>query len=374
MTRPAYRGLTWDHPRGYRALEAAAQAIAPDHGLSITWDRHPLEGFESHPIADLAARYDLIVLDHPHVGEAVAHDCLIPIDEVMDLGELDALDKSAIGPSLASYRYAERHWALPLDAASQVMAYAPGRVETPPATWEEVVELASRAPVALSLAGPHAALTFQSIMATFTGGARPQDSFADPAAAREAYALMAALTGEATRARIDQNPIALLEAIAGGEDLAMVPLVYGYVNYARHGRVAFADAPRGAAGIGSILGGTGVAVSRRCAVTDELRAHLAWLMGTDAQHRFIPAHEGQPALRSAWNDPAVGHAWGGFYSATRATLEAASLRPRHDGAIPFQTEASARLRAGLLGGEPAAPVLADIEAAFTRHHAKGTET
>jgi len=373
MSGMQYRGLTWDHPRGYRALEAAAEAIAPTQGLTIAWDRHPLEGFESHPIADLAERYDLIVLDHPHVGEAVAHDCLVPVEEVMGEDMVEALGAAAIGPSLASYRYAGRHWALPLDAASQVMAYAPDPVDAPPTTWAQVIDLAARAPVALSLSGPHAALTFQSVVASLHGAGRPENAFVDPEIGAEAYAIMAALTGEETRARAGQNPIALLEALASGEDLALVPLVYGYVNYARQG-VAFADAPRGRAGIGSILGGTGIAVSRRCKVTDELRAHLAWLMGEEAQRGFIPAHEGQPALRSAWADPAVDAEWGGFYSATRATLENAALRPRHDGAIAFQTEASARLREGLLNGEPATPVLADIEAAFARHHQQGTET
>jgi multiple sugar transport system substrate-binding protein len=374
MSTTAYRGLTWDHPRGYHALEAAAATIAPAHGLSIAWDSHPLEGFESHPIADLAERYDLIVLDHPHVGEAVARGSLVPMEEVMGEAMVAGLKAAAIGPSLASYRYGGHHWALPLDAASQVMAYAPARVEMPPETWAEVIALARRAPVALSLSGPHAALTFQSVAASLHAGARPEDAFVDPQIGGAAYDLMAQLTGDATRARIDQNPIALLEALARGEDLALVPLVYGYVNYAKNRRVAFADAPRGPAGIGSTLGGTGIAVSRRCRVTDALRAHLAWLMGDEAQRIFIPANEGQPALRSAWADPTLNAEWGRFYTTTRATLEAASLRPRHDGAIAFQTEASARLREGLLAGESAAPVLAAIEAAFTRHHIRGTET
>jgi multiple sugar transport system substrate-binding protein len=252
---------------------------------------------------------------------------------------------------------------LPLDAASQVMAYAPTRVGTPPQTWDDVTALARREPVALSLSGPHAALTFQSIVASLHAGGRPKGRFVDPHTGREAYELMARLTGDATRARIEQNPIALLKAVSNGEDLALVPLVYGYVNYARTG-VAFADAPRGPVGIGSILGGTGVAISRRCAVTDELRAHLLWLMSEEAQTAFIPA----------WADRQVDAAWNGFYSSTRATLEAASLRPRHDGAIAFQTEASARLREGLLAQEPAATVLAGIEAAYTRHHTRGTET
>jgi multiple sugar transport system substrate-binding protein len=373
MSTPTYHGLTWDHPRGYRALEAAAASVAPAHGVQIAWDRHPLEGFESHPIADLAERYDLIVLDHPHVGEAVAHDSLLPMEEVMGEAMVASLAEAAIGPSLASYRYAGRYWALPLDAASQVMAYAPARVESAPTTWTEVIALASGAPVALSLSGPHAALTFQSIVASIDAGGRPRDAFVDPMVGRQAYEIMAELTGAATRTRSKQNPIALLEALALGEELALVPLVYGYVNYARSG-IAFADAPRGRAGIGSMLGGTGIAVSRRCTVTAELRAHLAWLMSEQAQSGFIPAHEGQPALRGAWTDPKVNEDWNGFYTTTRATLEHASLRPRHEGAIAFQTEASARLREGLLAGEPAAAVLAAIEDAFARHHIKGTET
>lgn len=71
------KALTWDHPRGYNALVAAAKLPEViSSGLAISWDKQPLEGFESHPIADLCARYDLVVLDHPHVGEAVGGDCL----------------------------------------------------------------------------------------------------------------------------------------------------------------------------------------------------------------------------------------------------------------------------------------------------------
>lgn len=372
MSLPAYRGLTWDHPRGYRALESAARDIAPQQGLSIIWDRHSLEGFESSPITELAERYDLIVLDHPHVGEAVAQDCLQPMESLFDEAMIVALETAAIGRSLGSYHYAGAHWALPLDAATQVMAYARDRIATPPATWDEVIALAYVAPVALSLAGPHTILSFQSIVAAL-GGMRPADGFVDRQTGRDAYAIMAALTGATSRQWIDANPIALLEAMMAGEDIALVPLIYGYVNYAPGGRVGFAEAPRGAGGIGSILGGTGIAVSRRCIVTPALLTHLAWLMGEDTQRRFIPAHEGQPALRAAWTDPQVDARWGGFYSGTRATLDAATLRPRHDGAIAFQSQASARLRAGLIEGDPVDRVLDDIEAAFRRHHRKGQE-
>ena len=118
-----YEALTWDHPRGYNALAAAAARLDADRdGLSVRWDKQPLEGFESAPIADLCARYDLVVLDHPHVGEAVGADCLVPLEEVFAPDIIAGLEAATIGPCLSSYRFAGRHWALPLDAATQVMA------------------------------------------------------------------------------------------------------------------------------------------------------------------------------------------------------------------------------------------------------------
>ena len=81
-----FHGLTWNNPRGFNALAAAARQVAP-RGL-LNWDKQPLEGFESHPIGDLAARFDLIVIDHPHIGEAVALCCLRALDEVFCPKEL----------------------------------------------------------------------------------------------------------------------------------------------------------------------------------------------------------------------------------------------------------------------------------------------
>jgi multiple sugar transport system substrate-binding protein len=37
-----------------------------------TWDRHSLRQFEEKPIAETAANYDLVNLDHPFVGDATA--------------------------------------------------------------------------------------------------------------------------------------------------------------------------------------------------------------------------------------------------------------------------------------------------------------
>jgi len=363
----AYRGLTWDHPRGYKALEAAA-AHARD-SLSLTWDRHSLEGFEERPIGEQCALYDLVVLDHPHVGEAVAADCLRPLEELFAPEEIAAWRDQAMGKSMVSYHYAGQHWALPQDAATQVMAWRRDCLDAPPVLWDEVVRLSETGVVAMSLSGPHAALTFQSICAAHGG------TFRNRPEARAAWELLARLAAESPQALRPLNPIGILEHMSRHDDVAVCPLVYGYVNYAPGGSLSFADAPRVTADgpVGSILGGTGIGVSRKCEVTPQLLNHLRWLMSDEAQRGFIPEHEGQPALKSAWRDPTVNARWGGFYADTYATLDGASLRPRHDGAIAFQTAASQRLRVGLEAGEPADAVLDDLQALFERHRPAGAE-
>jgi len=355
---PAWRGLTWDHPRGYRALDAAA-ARARSQGLDLCWERQPLEGFESAPIEGLAAHYDLVVIDHPHLGEAVSAGCLRPLDTVFPAAFLDGLAQDAIGPAFSSYVYDGRAWALPLDAASQVTAFRADLLDAPPPeTWAEVETMARHAPMALSLAGPHAILTLFSI-AVACGEpptSRDPDVLLSPEGGWTALSILRALYALRTPAADALNPIGVLEAMARGDDVAFCPLIYGYVTYAQPdvGRRAlgFADAPADTAGgrPGSTLGGTGIAVSTRRAPSPELAAHLAWLMDPATQAGFIPAEAGQPGLRDAWTDPAMNAAWSGFYRATARTLEAAWVRPRHRGYIAFQTEASAILRAGLADG------------------------
>ena len=378
----SYLGLTWDHPRGFNALAAAAAGVDPAV-LTIDWSKQPLEGFESHPIDDLAARFDVVVIDHPHVGEAVAKECFVPLEDLFSEAEIAGWARATIGPCLSSYRYAGRHWALPLDAATQVMACLPERLEAEiPRTWAEVAELAARRPVALSLAGPHAVLSFMSLCVALGEPPASRDpgvfvSAVTGTSALDVLARLAAATPAWTRSL---NPIGLLEAMARGEDLALAPLVYGYVNYAAPAdpgrrKVHFADAPvvEGQGLPGSTLGGTGIAVSRRAKVTPALTDHLRWLMSSNAQAGFIPAHDGQPSRRDAWADDAVNAAWGGFYRETAATLEAAWVRPRFDGYIPFQTKASAILRKALDEGAPAAATLARLQDAYAAARPEGAE-
>lgn len=380
MTPASYRGLTWDHPRGYVALERAAQQARAD-GLQLQWQRQPLEGFESHPIEELAREYDLIVLDHPHMGDAVAADCLQPLEALFDAATLQAWKAQSIGNTFESYRYAGRHWALPLDAASQVAAFRADRLdEPPPATWAAAAAFARRHPVALSLAGPHAILSLFSISTAFgdapaAGG--PERLFEGSGLAA-AWELLRELHSLSFKGWAERNPIGILQGLAGEAEAVYCPLVYGYVNYAAAGQathaVQFGNVPAGPGGrLGSVLGGTGLAVSRRAEVSDALRAHLARLLSLPAQREFIPFADGQPSARAAWADPLVNAAWNGFFRDTAATLEQAIVRPRHPGYVAFQTAASGLVREALAQGLPARQLAGALQSLCERHRPAGSE-
>jgi multiple sugar transport system substrate-binding protein len=381
---PDYRGITWDHPRGYAALRAAADQ-ARAQGLDICWDRQPLEGFESRPIRDLCADYDLVVLDHPHVGEAVAGRCLQPLEAVFGPEFVRDIAVATIGPCFSSYAYDGSHWALPVDAASQVLAMREDLLDGdgPPRTWGEVTGIARERPgqVALSVAGPHALLCFMSIATALGEPPATRDSleFIGLATGRQVLGILRELWALMPAEAVGLNPIGILERMSSGDDWALCPLVYGYVNYAAPARgrgLRFSDAPSATRGgrPGSTLGGTGIGISTRCAVDEALRRHLEWLLGPEAQTTFIPAHEGQPSARAAWHDAAVNRAHGDFYRGTLQTLEAAYVRPRHAGYPAFQSAGSALIRSGLADGTADDRLLGALQDLYeaSRHHAGGT--
>lgn len=99
------RGMTWSHPRGYDPMVACARDWRARTGVSIEWDKRSLQDFESFPVEDLARRYDLIVIDHPHVGQITAEGCLTPLDLPGREAAFAALADGIVGLSLPSYSW-----------------------------------------------------------------------------------------------------------------------------------------------------------------------------------------------------------------------------------------------------------------------------
>ena len=363
-----FQGLTWDHPRGFNALDRAGRQKAIVH-----WDRQPLEGFESAPIADLCARYDLVVLDHPHLGEALAKDCLWPLEKIFSQDDLRQIAKSSIGSSYRSYEMAGNAWALPLDAAGQVMALRPEYQHQAPESWDDCLKFAERTGgMALSLAGPHAVLSLMSIAAAYDAQLDlANGGWLTAALFIQSYELLAALYAQSSHIVIDRNPIGILDAMSENKSIALCPLIYGYVPYAARPeprKVLFRNAPFAYPGgrSGSILGGTGIGISRRCVPDQRLIDHLVWLLRTETQTGFIAANDGQPSARAAWRDVEVNRPVGGFYCNTIDTLEHAAVRPRHHGYIKFQAEASELLRQALAEQQSPQHVCIRLQTAFDK--------
>lgn len=362
------RGMTWSHPRGYDPMAATAKAWADRTGVVIEWDKRSLQDFESFPVEQLARQYDLIVIDHPHVGQIVTEGCLAPLDVLGRETERDALAAGSVGQSYPSYTYAGHQWAFPIDAATQVMAYRADLVE-PPADWDGVVALAKAGLVTLPLLAPHSIMCFFTLAANLGRPcATEEGEFVDRPTGIHAIEMLAEVAAHLEPSNFAMDPIAASEAMARPDAVvALMPLGYGYVSYAVPGfrphQLTFTNIPLPESR-GSALGGTGIAVSAFSKHRDAAIDYAYWVASADVQRGLYAASGGQPGHGSAWEDDAVNAASGNFYSNTRRTLGAAYVRPRHNGYMAFQDRASKRLNAGLIEREKPAAILADMDRAF----------
>jgi multiple sugar transport system substrate-binding protein len=345
------KGLTWDHPRGYSPLIKGAAAFEMLHaGLRIHWDRRTLREFGEAPIEQYLSRYDLIIMDHPFVGFAAAHDVLVEFGEHLTETEKAVFASDSVGPSWESYCYANGIWALPVDAATQVASYRPELLSeflvTPPRTFEEVLQLGHQARtrgkfIAVAACPIDAISLFFTLTANLGHPvAEDADPFVEQSVAREALTRMHALIAIAHPASTAWNPIHVYDQMITEADIIYCPWAYGYSNYSRRCNpipIAFTDAPavgnRGCAG--TQLGGTGIAVSKKSPHRDEAVAYAKWLASQEHQRGVYFREGGQPASLAAWTDPQVDFEAGGFFSGTIESLRTAYVRPRFDGFVRF---------------------------------------
>lgn len=363
------RGMTWSHPRGFDPMVATAAAWRDRTSVEIAWDKRSLQDFESFPVEELARQYDMIVIDHPHVGQITAENCLAPLDGVGRDAELAALAAGSVGHSFESYIYGERQWAFPIDAASQVMAWRADLLDQPPADWAAVAALAREGRVVLPLLAPHSLMCFYTLAAAMgTPCATDRGDLIAPADGVAVIEQLLEVTAHLERSNFAMDPIAASEAMAQEDALVSVmPLGYGYVSYALEGfrprRLSFGNIPL-PGHRGSALGGTGIAVSAYSQHRDEAIAYAYWVASGDVQRGLYASSGGQPGHADGWNDDAVNAATNDFYRNTRATLDGAWMRPRHNGYMAFQEAASNRLNAGLIEHHAPAAIVADLNNLF----------
>lgn len=348
------KGMTWSDPRGYEPLIAATAVFEKENtGVSITWDMRSLQEFESAPINDLARDYDLMIIDHPHVGAAARQGCLLALDEWGDEESMTAIANETVGKSFASYTIDGHQWALPVDAATQVQALRPDLGERA-ASWQDVKSAAKEKTVIVPMVPPHSLMCFYTLAANIGHPCGSDQSRLLPTeVAKTIFTELKAVTDYIDPACFNMDPIAVMDELSTSDRYRLAPLTYLYKGYSdagyRPNRLTFTDIPvLGNFGpVGSALGGTGLAISSRTSQPDLCFKFVSWVAGSECQSGIYAKANGQPGNAVAWGSAEVNNPVLNAYWNTRITHEAAWLRPRHDGYMDFQQTASEIVNATL---------------------------
>ena len=363
--RGELRGITWDHERGLSPLVATAARFEQETGTRVSWEARSLQGFADASIPTLAQSYDLLVIDHPHIGEVVPTGALLALDDLIDAGFLAEQARGSVGPSHASYEWDGHLWALAIDAAGHVSAYRPDLLERlgaePPSSWEEVAALEETARrQALRISLPNKAVDTLATLLTLVANAGTEpyhdgERVAPRALALEKLELLQRLTAASPAQAFGWNPILLLEHMAANDDVVYCPILFGYSNYSRPGfrrhELRFRPVPSAGLGPrGGVIGGAGLAISSSCTNLDAARDYATYVASPEIQRTLYVQADGQPGHRSAWVDPAANELSGSFFADTLPGLDAGYLRPRYDGALAVQNEGGEIVWAFLSGG------------------------
>jgi len=352
------RGVTWRHERGIDPLVATAARFAADTGVRVSWEARSLQGFADQAIPVLAERYDLLVFDHPHVGEIVSSGALLALDELLDSAFLADQEAGSVGPSYASYVWDGHVWGLAIDAAGHVAAYRPDlldRLEVrPPQTWDDVWALDETA----RKAGLRIALPNKAVDAVCSLLSLCANAGIDPYTSRERVVprelglerldVLSRLTAASPPEAFEWDPIRLLDHMAEGDEVVYCPMLFGYSNYSRPGfrsrLVRFSPIPSNGLGPrGGVIGGAGLGISARCEHVDAARDYAQYVASPEIQRLLYTSSGGQPGHRAAWLDPHANELAYDYFRDTLQGLDAGYLRPRYEGAVLVHSQAGEQL-------------------------------
>jgi len=368
-------GITWNHTRGYLPMVATAQRFSELYPeVSITWHKRSLQQFADAPLADLASRFDLMVIDHPSVGEAVHQNLLLPLDEHLAPAFLADQAANPVGQSHSSYHYDGHQYVLAIDAAAPISGWRPDLIgaQELPKTWPDLIALARRGLVTVP------AIPIDSLMNLFmlanALGAEPFTTPGEviaPGKGTEALKLLRELVQLSAPGSLARNPIKTWQFLAESDTAAYCPFAYGYSNYSRPGYAAnilhtggLVSLESGGASLRSTLGGAGLAISRTCKHPGLALAYAEFTASPAIQTTLYTHSGGQPGHRAAWLDPTLNAATNFFFSATLPTLDSAWVRPRFPGFIAFQDAASNLVHHYLIHGGPESDVLHAMNSAL----------
>ena len=344
---PVINGIAWDHPRGFDPMVATAKEFANRYPeVEILWDKRPLQAFADRPIENMAFEYDLMVIDHPHVGEASRKNLLLELDSFNEFKDkIDILSKNSVGLSYQSYNFNNHQYALAIDAATPVAAFKVGTLDELPFTFEQVLSLAEKSLVIWPIKPVDAISCFNTIAANIGHAINSTEhEFIDRGIGITILKMMKKLSSLVPKDCLEMNPINALDYMSSNNDKVYCPLLYGYSNYSRKnfrdGLIKFTNIPSFDENInnckGAQIGGTGLAISKETKNIEIALEYVFWVASEECQKNSYYYLGGQPAHIEAWKDKNINNNCNNFFINTLKTLENAWLRPRFDGYMYFQ--------------------------------------
>lgn len=368
-------GITWGHSRGFTSIVGVTQRYAELHpGFDITWEKRSLTEFESTPIDQLAARYDLLIIDHPWAGFAARHNVLLPLERLLGEEYMDDQRANSVGQSCASYNFDGFQSALAIDAASPVAVWRPDLLSADdvPSTFDEVLALADEGRVVFAGTPQYLLMDFIGLCNT-AGGTLFTDErhVVDTETGMRVLEDMRSLARRCDPSVFKWSTIELHERLATSERVCYCPWVYGYVNYSRRGYAAHllkaSNVPIYAERlVTGVLGGTGLAISAKTAHPDEAAAFVAWAGSGEVQRTLFADNGGQPGHRTAWLDEECNRTTLDFFRDTLDSLDASYMRPRYSGYLTFQDNAGPIIQRFVRGEGDARRVLDELDALYLR--------
>ncbi|PSR20876.1 MAG: ABC transporter substrate-binding protein [Sulfobacillus acidophilus] len=374
-------GITWDHTRGFTSVVACAQRYHEYHpAVDVVWEKRSLQAFADFSLEQLIDDYDLLVIDHPWIGEAARKGWLIALEASVSHGMLKDLQNQSVGHSYESYRYDGQQWALPIDAAAPVASWRPDLLEKSglqrPRCWADLLHLAQHSRMILAAKPIDLLMDFYMLVAAMDSRWMQNNRVAADETIKTALEHLRELVSLCPPEVLAFNPIDVYEAMTGNDQFVYCPFAYGYVNYARTGyakrRLAFGDIVRWdeKTPLASVLGGTGLAVSSRSVHVDEAIRFTEFVCSREVQIGLYAWAGGQPALKAVWEDDEWNRITGEYYRATRPALDRAVVRPRYPGYLAFQDAAATLVHDYVAHGGHAAKLAGEINRQY-REASKG---
>jgi multiple sugar transport system substrate-binding protein len=379
-------GIAWDHSRALPPLVATAQRYEETHpGVRIHWKKRTLDEFGHAPIDQLATQFDLIVIDHPWAGFCFEKNLVHDLKTLAPASVLDDLATHSVGPSFQSYLYQEKLLALPIDAATPAPSWRPDLMKKAgvdvPQTWDEAVALAKRGLAVIPAF--NADLFLHLVMLVKALGADPfadHERIAPRDILQQAVEMLAELTAPMSREIFTMNPIQVAERMTTTDDFAWNAFAYTYNNYARPGfavkQLRFGNLislVSGGPRLRSVLGGTGIAISKSCKNPQTALDYAAFTAAGHTQRTIYVQAGGQPSHLAAWDDAFADSLCGGFFSGTRLTQQEAIVRPRYSGYVALQTEGGIALQEHLRDGRSLEATLDQLDSLYRESRRRGGE-